>query len=214
MAKKIKYYKTINEIPVYTFFKVVQEKDYNYLIKKYDPEDNLKINDNFKTILKETFNKILERYNAINADAKTIKSLKAKSNISIMELEYEIVSESLKNYNLTESIEFLFVLNEVGGRFKFDPEKNITPQVNKALKNLKSFKMKIKIAKINYSNQYNLNVENNEKIDYLNELEKKAINIERILELKYSIDTQKTSLIKWCNLIKITQEKVKENGKT
>ena len=211
MAKSIKYYKSINEIPVYIFYKIIQEKNYKFLVKKYEDKQQ-EISEKLNQKLKLIFTEILNRYNAVNADSKTIKSMKAKSKISIMELEYKIISEALKNYSKTEAIEFLFLLNDVGGIFSFNSNIKVEPQIEKALKSLKSLKMKIKIAKISYSKLYKLEVDEEDKTDYISELEKRAINIERVLELKYQIDTKKTSLLRWCNLIKLMQEKLENHG--
>jgi len=210
MNKQLKIYKSAREIPVYIFYKILQTKNLKFLIKKYNEEK--KIDDKIDNYLSQIFSSILNKYNSLSSDSKNIKSMKAKIRIELMEAEYNVVISALKFYKDTEDINFLFLLNEVGGVFRFNSDKKIDHQVNKALASLKGLKMKIKIAKIDYSKKYKLNLDDKKEIDYLSNLESTAINMERALDMKYPINTMKTSLLRWCSLHKLTKDKMIANG--
>lgn len=216
MNKDIKYYKSIEDISVYVFYKIIHTKNINFLIKNYEQlstEPNFKIDVFLKEKLNESFSEIIEKYNSLTSTNKTIKSIKSQANIDIMVSIYNLAMFCLKNYENTKNIEFLFVLNDLEYKFIFDSSKNIEKQISLNLKVLKALKMKIKIAKIKYSKLYISNSDENKKIDYLKDLEKQAINIERFLDLKYQIKTKEISLQRWCILNELVKEKKEQDGK-
>lgn len=216
MNKDIKYYKSIEDISVYVFYKIIHTKNINFLIENYEQlstNPNFKVDALLKEKLNESFSEIIEKYNSLTSTNKTIKSIKSQANIDIMVSIYDLAMFCLKNYENTKNIEFLFVLNDLEYRFIFDSSKNIEKQINSNLKVLKALKMKIKIAKIKHSKLYISNSDENKKIDYLKDLEKQAINIERFLDLNYQIKTKEISLHRWCILNELVKEKKEQDGK-
>jgi hypothetical protein len=205
MAKKtIKYYKSINEIPVYIFYKIIETKEIRFIIKKYKEDDYILINDELKNKLQNCLSNIIDDYNEATSDKKVIKSIKSESNIAYLEYVYDTVQFVLKSYSRTNLIEFFDILNALDEGYGFDKTKDVEKQVQSYLKKLKALKLKIKILKIKHSKLYNQ--KEAKETDYLKKLDDIALNIEMVLELKYQIDTMKTSLRRWVNLLNKAKE--------
>lgn len=207
----MKHYKSIDDILVWNFYKIIDSEDVRFLIKKYNPEkDKDKVSTKLLFKLQNIFNKIVLDFNALNADNKTIRKLKRKFDIDYMQSRYENTQKVIDMYLETGHIEVLFLLKEL--KWSFDSFKDIDKQLTVLTKRMKTLKMKIKLAKIKYEKENSIKNKKLKKTTHLEELEKRAIYIEQILEKKYPINTRKTTLIRWCNLLEVSNNKVKQNG--
>lgn len=202
----MKYFKTINEIDVYTFFKIIDNTNPQFLLKKYNDEKAKKLTDNQKAILNETFNKILLEFNAKNVTSKSLRSIKAKAMIDYMESRYDVTTSILNLYESTNEVVVLFALKELG--WGFDSEGNIDKQLNSITKKMVGLKMQIKIRKVRYDSEFNKLKKNKDDEDkkWLDIIDREALYLERTLDLKHSINVNKTKLIRWCNLLALAKQ--------
>ena len=148
----MKYYKSINNLPVFYFYKILDTKNINYLIKKYNPKKDLNITLAQKEILEKTFESIVLEFNSKNVTTKSIRGVKKKATIAYMESVYSTTVFLLKTYSETKDIKLLLSLVDLD--WQFDSLKPIEPQIELILKKLKGLKNKIKISKISYSKEF------------------------------------------------------------
>jgi hypothetical protein len=204
----MKYYDSINNIPVFTFYEVIEKQDTRYLIKKYKEKDAAKISPQFLITLQETFDEIILAFNATNVSTKSIKGVRQKINIEYMESVYNTTVKIINLYLETGLIEYLFCLNDLN--WDFDSTKEIQPQLQSINAKLKGLKNKIRIEKIRHDREFNK--EPKKEKNWIAAMDKTAIYIETTLERKYPVNPKKTTLLRWCNLLEMCNQRDSNNG--
>jgi hypothetical protein len=200
--KKYKLHTSCSTLPIYSFDKLIETLDYRYLIVDYFGDKSKYKKFNTKGNGEEIFNIILKEYAIITSDVKQIKNLKHLFLITELEYKYNVTTRILKLYEKTESLEVLWVLEDIGWKLRRDiPYGHQIENITKLCIGLKN---KIKIQKINYTKKYEKKEkENKNKIS----LSKQAIYLQSNLELGYFLDTKTCSVETWNNLINLSEEK-------
>lgn len=192
----MKYYKTIHEITVSAFFKVMDTDDYSFMLKK---KNNVVPNEKQIKILETTYAQILDEYNTRLSNKKDVRMAKEQVVIKRMNFKFITATELLELYSRFADEEILGLINELG--FFIDIEGNIDKQILSLTKKLTGLKNKIKIKQSEFAKKYKIETTEDEKpkVIHSDNLDEQATRIELFLELKYQIDVNKTKLIRWCN---------------
>lgn len=198
-------HKDCSTLSIWAFYEALNTNDLRYLIKGFEKGDDIKIKDKDSLNLSLALESILKEYSVLTLNKEIIKNYKLQLKIALLNYEYLICAEILKAFSLSKEIEVLLLLNEFN--HKIDATKNIDNQICLVLQKLKSLKNNIKIHEINYEKKF---VKNNKEVKY--NLDKEAMFLEMSLKLSYSIDTKKTSVERWVNLMEINREKQLQNG--
>jgi hypothetical protein len=194
----MKIFKKLDEITVYLFYKIIETSDYSYLIKnrkKFKAEAESMQNE-----LGRYFMDIIADYSVKTQNFKIFNDFKMQLYIKTIEFEYSLIKSILDLYEKNEDIEILYILDDIG--FNFKECKNLESEIKKAISKCLSLKNKINISIIK---QNQSNKKTDEKKEY--NLDLIAFNLERALDLKYSINVKKTTMIRWINLINLSKKK-------
>lgn len=188
-----------SELPIYNFFKVVEDKDLSLLIKKKS-----KIEDFEEDELFNALTSIFKEYNELTDNRPLIKEFRSKLDIDFMEFRYHITKEILSLYVESESIDVLITLREL--QWSIDTSKEINPQIERITKRLIGIKNQINISKARFVEQF----QKKQKQDNPNfNLQKEILNLEINLPLSYKIDIHKDSIEKYVLWNKLLESKNK-----
>ena len=199
---KINYHKSCSTLPIYNFYKIIDEGDMRFLIKGYSEEKNFKADKTAHNI----FQQILSEYSILTSNKEILKNLKMQIFIVEMEFEKMILENILELFNKRKDFSLLPLLHEFG--FDIGESKDIDALLNRVINRIKGLNNRININKINYEKRF---VKNTEKIK--TNLDKEALILEMNLELGREINIYTTSVSKWVNMIEVSKEKSKEVNK-
>jgi len=200
----MKVYRDLDEIPIYNFFKVMYnfEKNMNYLYKKNKHNKDLS-----KEELFNTFEDLQQKYLKLTFSKSDLQDEKLKAKVTYLTGIQEIANLVLNCYLETHYEDVFLILNEFK-MFKLkqpitsEDIKNIKKQLifieNTINLNLAKFKLKHKNGQ-----------KNSEELEHnlQKDLDKQALSLETYLELGYKIDVKKTSVLRWVNLVNLSNEK-------
>ena len=193
----IKYYKSCSVLPIYNFYKIVDENNLNFLVKGYEDGDNdVEDKGESEFIIQE----ILEEYSELTSSKEILVGLNSQILITEYEFERDFLKQALDVYNETEDLEVLSILSEFG--FDIDEAKDFDAFLNIVISRIKGLNNKIRINKVKYANRFKQEIE-----EIKRNLDKEALMLEMSLELGREIDTLKTSVSKWVNMINVSKEK-------
>lgn len=193
----IKYYKTCSTLPIFNFYKIIDEGNLNFLVKGYeDGDDDVEDEGESEFILQE----IIEEYSELTASKEILVGLNSQILITEYEFERDFLKEALNTYNETGDLEVLSILSEFG--FNIDEAKDFDAFLNRVILRVKGLNNKIRINKVKYANRFKEEIK-----EIKRNLDKEALILEMSLELGREIDTHKTSVSKWINMINVSKEK-------
>lgn len=215
--KNLTIIKSCSKISIYAFLMASFKGDMRYLIKGFDDEDEGSYKEHEDSSeLQLVYKELHKEYKTLVADKKVLR--REREFISILELNtrYSLVTHVLTMYNENPFIEILDVLNSIEG-MSFDPNKDISKQIELTTKKAYGWKNKLKIMEVNFRKKYKIKDEEdeNEDEDYANllsNLDKKALFHELNLETGYRIDPKNTDVIRWVNLEERSNAKLERNG--
>ena len=193
----IKYYKTCDTLPIYNFYKIL-DGDFRYLVKGWNDldDDDIKVTQESNQV----FNLIIQEYSELTSNKEIIVSLNLQILISELEFERDVLKTTLDIFNENEDFAVLVILSEFG----FDIKKgdDLDYEFKKVIKRIKGLNNKIRVQKVKYTNRFK-----KENDDIKHNLDKEALLLEINLKLGREINTRKTSVSKWVNMIEISKAK-------
>lgn len=202
----IQLHKSCDTLPIYNFYKIVDDTDFNYLVVGYDDLnkndfglDPVKCSSNWK--------EILEEYSELISDKDILKNYEQQIEILYLETVISSIEKILESYSEFVDIKVLLLLNEFG--YSFDEKKNIENQINMALSKIKGQRNKVRILKANYTNKF----KKKEIKDTKTSLVKDALSLELSLEIGREINVRKTSVSTWVYMMDAVKEKAREYEK-
>lgn len=200
----ILYYKSCKELPIYNFYKIVDDEDLRYLVKNYSEDDNnIKVDKRAKSI----FQKILEEYSELTSNKEIITNIKMRMFILELEFDKDNMQNILQLFKDTNDFSVLSLLSSFG--FNIKESDDIDASLKRVISKIKGLKNKIRINKIKYEKRFE---KSKEKIK--TNLDKEALILEMNLQLGREIDIRKTTVFKWITMIKISKEKSEEIQKS
>jgi len=201
-----KVYADCSELPIFNFFKIIDENDYKYLFK--ENIDKVYIDDFLNQKLHAHFKKILAEYNGLTKNDKLIKEYQAKFHIDFLEFRYNITNKCISLYMQTNSFEVVLLLKELG--WQINSAKDVISQVLVIKKRLLGIKNQIKIAKSNFVNKYG---NKKSKTETSTDVEKMCISLEVGIPLSYKINIYEDSIKRFIHYSSILERKnTKQNG--
>jgi len=206
----MKIYKTCAELPIYNFVCISEKKEYRFLIKEFNEDENNLIEHKNSNELKSVFDTIEKEYKGLIASKKMLRREKELFLIMELSARYSIGTELLTMYREYKQIEILISLGKIKGLF-FNENEPIAPQIKKMIASLFGLKNRLKIMESNFKAKYKTE-EKKEEGNILLDLDKRALSLELYLETGYKIDTKKTSVLRWVNLEDICKTKSEANG--
>lgn len=196
----VNYYKSCSNLPIYNFYKIIDEASYAYLSKDYIEGEDFKFDVVEAEIL---FTKIIEEYSELTSNREVLVGFK----MQIAILNYEFERDSLKNileiFNETNDFEVLLLLSSFG--FDTSNKLGLDKLLKSVISRIKNLNNKIRINKVNYTKRFKTT-----KKEIKRNLDKEALLLEMSLELGREIEVRKTSVTKWVNMVNISSEKAKQ----
>lgn len=203
---KIKYHTDCKTLPIYNFYKIIDNSDFLFLVKGYSEYDDDVIEGYKENEAFLIFQKILEEYSLLTSNKEVLVGLNMQIHISEMTYERNLYKNVMSVFHETKDFSIVYLLSDLG--FSIKPTENAEDLLKRLLSHIKRLNNKIRIKKINYSNRFKKNKE-----QIKSDLEKEAIMLELNLELGREIDTHKTSVSKWVKMINISKERSREYDK-
>lgn len=207
-------YRSINTLPVYNFYKMVEDSNLMYLYKGYDDEDeNPEVKDRVsKEKESEIFDKIFYDYCDITSDHNLRISTRKQFMIEEWSITYGFVADIIARYKLFGNKDVLSLLEVLDPIYKIDFEADLDKQIKSLERKMIGLKNKIMIYKSKFvnSNKKKESDDNDEAFD----LETEALQIEIGLELKRSIPIRTTSVSYYFKLKKMLLKKQESYGKS
>jgi len=199
-TKKRKLYKSCNTIPIYHFYKIMETNDYRFMIKGFDFEndEDLKLSKFEVTEYSNIFGEIVFDYLDLLENKKLVQNYKTKMVISKLERKYVLGLKFMEIYLEYGFIECLDGLELAGYKIKKDCD--IVDVIDNVKTQILALSTKIKLRKIKYADRF-LKDNDNDKMN----LEREALKIEKILDLKYGIDVMTTTVAKWISMINLSK---------
>jgi hypothetical protein len=206
----MKVFKTCNSIPVYNFYQTIDTGDHRYLIKAFNDEDDseLELDDEKSVELSLIFNKILSEYSELIKDTKVIANYNNQLLIKKLQVKYDFCIRIIEIYKDTGVFEVVGVLSIFGWAIR---KENVEQDLEKIQKKLIGMANKLRIYKARYVKK-NESEDEEENANGRN-LVAEALNLESVMDLKYSLDIYTVSIKKW-EAIKVScKEKIRLQNK-
>lgn len=193
----IKYYKTCSTLPIFNFYKII-DGDLRFLVIDSSElnVDEVIVTSEFTDI----FNVIFEEYSELTRNKEVTVSLNLQLLVSEQEFERDILQRTLTLFNETSDLKILSILSDFG--FNIDESKDFDAFLNNVISRVKGLNNKIRINKVKYAKRFKQETKNVKR-----NLDKESLMLEMSLELGREIDTHKTSVSKWVNMIEVSKEK-------
>jgi hypothetical protein len=204
----MKLYRSCGTLPIARFYRCVEDDDLRNLIVDFDyenPEIEIESEEDLQ-LLSETFQEIFAEFNELSENHKLMGILKKRFLINQWKFKYITVDYVLIFYEITEDPIFFKVFDGLDdGRFKFNEEKPIEPQVKKFKQNLKALKNKINIYEIKLNEKLK-----NVKTDNQSNIQRDLLMLESVLEMSRGLDPEYTSVKQYLILIEMAMQKQKD----
>jgi len=202
----MKIHESCSTLSIYSFYKIIESNDYRYLIVGFEDESEIVL-DSLKIIeFSEVFKKIINEYSELTCNTEVIRNYKLQLLIAKLEFKYNVSLMALDSYMETKDLGVLSIIDEYND-LKINYNKDFTKEILLLISKLKSLKNKIKIHKINHSKKFNKNKE-----QIKTNLDREALHLEMSLKLSHSIETRKTSVERWINMVELSKERVESYG--
>jgi len=196
----VNYYKSCSNLPIYNFYKIIDEANYAYLSKDYIEGEDFKFDVVDAEIL---FTKIIEEYSELTSNREVLVGFKMQIAILNYEFERDSLKSILEIFNETNDFEVLLLLSSFG--FDTSNKLGIDKLLKSVISRIKNLNNKIRINKVNYTKRFKTT-----KKEIKRNLDKEALLLEMSLELGREIEVRKTSVTKWVNMVNISSEKAKK----
>lgn len=193
----IKYHKSCTTLPIYNFYKIMDDMDLRFLIigySEFDSED-VEITADAEIVL----NLIIEEYAGLTENNEVNVNLGLQILVIEQEFERDTLVEILDIFKEFEDSDVLGLLSEFG--FNINVEDDLDKQLSMVIKRIKGLNNKIRINKSKYATRFK---KANEEIK--RNLDKEALMLEMNLKLGREINTRTTSVSKWVSMLEMSRE--------
>lgn len=201
----IKYHKSCSTLPIYNFYKILDDGDLRFLIVGYSEfeADGVKVTAEAESAL----NIIIEEYSLLTANNEVNVSIGLQILVTEQEFERDTLVQILDIFKEFEDFDVLSLAYEFGFDIKFDED--LEPQIEKIIKRIKALNNKIRINKSKYATRFKKATE-----EIKRNLDKEALMLEMNLKLGREINTRTTSVLKWINMLQISRDKITQLEKS
>lgn len=204
-----KYYRNCEELPIYNFYKVVDTKDYSYLMFDYDGYSKLEVDEEVISL----WEKIYEEYLKLSDNNTMLIYYETVSELLYLETRYEVALTLLQQIALGRMEETMlraYVLELGKWKYHLNDKKPLEEELDRLTRQLRQSENKIRIKQ---NRKKELEAENK---DSPMSLVQQQVKLEQALS-RNEIDTKTTSVSKWIELVKevkfINQQRTSKNGK-
>lgn len=204
-----KYYRNCEELPIYNFYKVLDKKDFSYLVVDYNAYDKIEPNEELISL----WENIYEEYLRLSKNNTMLLYYETVSELLYLESRYEVAMTLLQQISMgrmDKNMLNAYVLELNKWNYILDIKKPLKDELNRLTMQLKQSENKIRLKQ---SIKKELE-DGNKEIPMT--LVEQQVKLEQSLS-RNEIDTKKTSVLKWIQLIKevkfINEERIKNNGK-
>jgi len=193
--KDIRYYKGCKDIPVFNFFQCLETNSYLYLIKDWDEESEIKVDE---SDLRKRFDAIYEEYCKMSEDNSSLMYFALFCELTYLETRFSFAQKLLtllaKRPKDNEAI-VAYAEELRGWDYKMNLEKPFSDEMNRLVVQLKQSQNKIRLK------QNELELMKPEENDTPSSFMDQLVSLEVALE-KNEINPRTTTLEKWISLIK------------
>lgn len=208
--KMPKVYKSCDTLWRYNFDKILETEDYRWLIHDFNENSELVINEKTLVFLQEIWHKIFEEYVTLKGDQLVVNNLKKRAYLAKIQNKMfwgatllKLIINNPETKNLKEISDSL-----AKHGFKLDIKKPLDTQIDSLSKQLKSLRTKFNLE----VSKYEKTLENSKNKERANSLDQFRA-IERVLELKYPLNTKEFTVSQSIAYIKDAERVIKEKKK-
>ena len=215
MNKTPQTYTSCSDMPIYNFMMYIHKSNLKYFIRDYIDLDKGQVSkfiSKNEEKIESLVLKIEEEYKSLTFNKNELTKQKEFARMMFIETKHNIIISILKIYSETKKFYVLEVLGEFN--IFFDEKKDIIPQLEKVKNICIGLKNTLNIKTYNFKIKYNINDDDFEENKKYNSdgieksLDNQALVLESNLETGYRIDTKKTSIIRWVNLLESNEMKL------
>ena len=192
------YYSSTEDITVERFYRILQTKDYRYMVKGWQKGDDLELSEEEIIDLSKSFSDIKDGYTDSLSGGKGLSDLFILGQIGDLEVEVMVVGSLISILHKHSSEAIKSELRE----WKYPDD------VEGAFKKLKSTKFRLKMMKSKNKHLLESDQDDSE-VQY--DLYKDVVMLEQALGYQ-NIDPTTMVLAKWVEYIKVAEEKNKKKG--
>ena len=140
----LKYYRNCDEIPIYNFYKVLQEKDYNHLYPEFDGYNSVEHHDD----IEKTWKKIYDEYVDLSGDKTTMQYYELMGDILHLTTRYKVVSALLTilaTSAMEKEVTLLYIAELKSWDYVINTKNPFEKEIEKMVLQLKQSENKIRI---------------------------------------------------------------------
>ena len=200
----IKYHQSCATLSIYNFYRIMDDGDLRFLVVGYDEieSEDINVTDEATNI----FNSIIQEYSELTSNNEVVVNLNLQILIAELEFEKDTLQKILYLFNYSNNFKVLKLLSNFGFEIKEDDDINL--ELEKVIKRVKGLNNKIRINKSKYASRFKKVSE-----EIKRNLDKEALLLEMNLKLGREIDVHSTSVLKWVNMIDMSNERNAEAEK-
>lgn len=195
----LKYYRNCDELPIFNFYKVLEEKDFNYLYPEFDGFNDIEKHNEIESVWK----KIYDQYIDLSGDKTTMAYYELMGDIMYLKTRYKVVA-SLLSVLATSAMEKevvdLYITELKRWDYSIKANKPLTEELERMVLQLRRSENKIRIKE---SELEDIKKENSGKEDFT--LIQQQVKLEQALN-RNEIDVRRVSVSKWIVMMNEVKE--------
>jgi hypothetical protein len=195
----LNYYKNCDELPIYNFYKVLEEKDFNYLYPNFDGYNAV---EKHQDIEKE-WKRIYKEYLVLSGDKTTLEYYELIGDVMYLTTRYKVVSALLTilaTSAMEKEVISLYVAELKSWEYVINTNNSFEKEMEKMVVQLKQSENKIRIKE---SKLEELKKENSSGENFT--LIQQQVKLEQALN-RNEIDVKKVSVSKWIVMMNEVKE--------
>lgn len=201
-----KAYLSCDTLYKYNFDKIAETEDYRWLLHKFDENSNIGLSNKRIEELKLIWQNIFEEYVKLKGDQSVINNIRKKA--SLLNLQnrmywgstlVKVIINNPRTKNLEKIQDEL-----IKWKFKVDKTKGLDKQIESITTQLKHLRTRFNIESKRFE-EMTLKLEGKGK----NNPQEQVRAIEKVLELKYPLNTREITISQWVSYVKNAEQVIK-----
>tara|TARA_R110000822_G_scaffold2062_1_gene9738 strand:- start:243 stop:878 length:636 start_codon:yes stop_codon:yes gene_type:complete len=195
----LNYYRNCDELPIFNFYKVLEEKDFNYLYPKFDGYNAVEKHSD----IEETWKEIYEEYLDLSGDKTTLEYYELIGDIMYLTTRYKVVSALLTilaTSTMEKEVTLLYVAELKNWDYVINTKNPFEKEMEKMVIQLRQSENRIRIKE---SKLEELKKENSSNENFT--LVKQQVKLEQALS-RNEINIKTVSVSKWIEMMNEVKE--------
>jgi hypothetical protein len=202
----LNYYRNCDELPIHNFYKVLEEKDFNYLYPEFDGYNGVEKADDIDKVWKTIYDEYLD----LSGDKTTMAYYELIGDIMYLTTRYKVVSALLSvlvTSAMEKEVRLLYITELKGWDYSINLKNPIEKELERMVVQLKQSENKIRIKE---SELEDLKKQNSSNENFT--LIQQQVKLEQALS-RNEIDVRKVSVSKWIVMMNEVKEMKEQQRK-